>query len=92
MPTPTTRLLPTATAPWGAKSYPQWMTGDRPAPITPIKVGQGLLALPFDALRLQYAGAVRAGLAQRSIVDSGNWERGIDALEKLVLGPLARQR
>jgi Na+/H+-translocating membrane pyrophosphatase len=62
------------------------------ATLTPITVGQGLLALPFDALRAQYAGAVRAGLAPRSIVESGKWERGLDALEKLLLGPLARQR
>lgn len=69
-----------------------WMTGDRSARVTPIKVGKGLLALPFDALRFQYASAVRAGLSPRSIVDSGQWERGVDALEKLTLGPLARQR
>jgi len=55
-------------------------------------VGQGLLAMPFDALRFQYAGAVMAGLAQRSILASGKLERALDALEKLILGPLARQR
>jgi hypothetical protein len=48
--------------------------------------------MPFDAMRLQYASAVMAGLAQRSIIASGKLERALDALEKLILGPLARQR
>ncbi len=48
--------------------------------------------MPFDALRFQYAGVVMAGLAQRSLLASGQSERALDALEKLVLGPLARQR
>jgi len=48
--------------------------------------------MPFDAMRWQYAGAVMAGLAQRSIVASGKLEQALDALEKLILGPLARTR
>ncbi len=48
--------------------------------------------MPFDALRFQYASAVVAGLARRSIVASGKLERALDAVEKLTLGPLARQR
>lgn len=50
------------------------------------------LAAPFQALRLQYASAVTAGLIQRSILASGRLEQAIDRLEKLILGPLARQR
>jgi hypothetical protein len=88
----TQSILPTATALWAGKGYRQWMTGDRPTPLSALSAGQSLLALPFDALRAQYAGVVRAGLAPRSIVDSGQWERRLDALEKLTLGPLARQR
>jgi hypothetical protein len=53
---------------------------------------QALLAMPFDALRFQYAGAVIGGVAPRSLIASGQWERALDAMEKLVLGPLARQR
>lgn len=64
----------------------------RPVPIARISGGQGLLAMPFDALRVQYASVVKAGLAQRSLLASGHLERTLDALEKLVLGPLARQR
>ena len=48
--------------------------------------------MPFDAMRFQYARAVMAGLAPRSILASGKLERALDALEKLILGPLARQR
>lgn len=48
--------------------------------------------MPFDALRFQYAGAVIGGVAPRSLIASGQWERALDAMEKLVLGPLARQR
>jgi hypothetical protein len=54
--------------------------------------GQALFAVPFDAMRFQYAGVVMAGLAQRSILASGKLEQAIDALEKMILGPLARQR
>jgi hypothetical protein len=53
---------------------------------------QAYLTMPFDAMRFQYAGAVMAGLVQRSIVASGQLERTLDTLEKLILGPLARQR
>lgn len=54
--------------------------------------GAAFLAMPFDALRFHYAGAVMAGLVPRSIVDSSRLERALDLLERLVLGPLARQR
>jgi hypothetical protein len=43
-------------------------------------------------MRFQYASAVMAGLDQRSILASGKLERTLDALEKLILGSLARQR
>jgi hypothetical protein len=54
--------------------------------------GQAFLDFPFDAMRFQYAGAVASGLAQRSILASGKVERALDVLERLILGPLARQR
>ena len=84
-----TRLPTTPSALWAGIGYPLTWPGDRP---TPISVGQGLLAMPFDALRFQYASAVRAGMVQRSSLASGKLERTLDALEKLILGPLARQR
>jgi hypothetical protein len=60
--------------------------------LSPTATPHGLLALPFDALRMQYASAVMAGLAPRSLIASGNGERALDALETLILGPLARRR
>jgi len=66
--------------------------GGRSTPITRISAGHGIPAIPFDALRVQYASVVKAGLSQRSLLASGHLERTLDALEKLVLGPLARQR
>jgi hypothetical protein len=67
-------------------------SGNRSTPNTPVSGGQMLLAMPFDALRAQYASVVKAGLAQRSLLASGHLERTLDAMEKLILGPLARQR
>lgn len=67
----------------------------RPAQTNPgagLGVTFDLLAAPFEALRFQYASAVAAGLAQRSILASGRLEQAIDRLERLILGPLARQR
>lgn len=52
--------------------------------------GTALAHLPFDAMRSQYACAVNAGLARRSILDARDFERAVDALEHLTLGPLAR--
>jgi hypothetical protein len=46
--------------------------------------------LPFDALRFAYASAVQAGLLRRSMLASRDVEVRLDALEKLVLGPIAR--
>jgi hypothetical protein len=87
-----------APALWAGTCDALVLPGDPPSPVSPaspaspVSAGWGLLALPFDALRLQYASAVMAGLVQRSILASGRLERALDALEKLVLGPLARQR
>lgn len=58
----------------------------------PLGLGRNLLGTPFDALRFQYAGAVRLGLAPRSIVASGQLEQALGRLETLILGPLARRR
>jgi len=59
---------------------------------TALNAAQPILALPFDAMRQHYAGAVMAGLVPRSILDSARLERWLDALEALTLGPLARCR
>jgi len=59
---------------------------------TALSAAQPILALPFDAMRQHYAGAVMAGLVPRSLLDSARLERWLDALEVLMLGPLARCR
>ncbi len=68
--------------------------GQQPAEsgLPPNGMGRAFLALPFDAIRFQYAGAVMAGLVPRSILASAKFERALDALERLTLGALARQR
>jgi hypothetical protein len=50
----------------------------------------GLLELPFDTARAQYAQAVQAGLLERSVLASRDVERALDLAEQLALGPLAR--
>lgn len=47
--------------------------------------------LPFDMAREQYAKAVQLGLIQRSMLAWAKFERRIDLLEKMTLGPWARR-
>jgi hypothetical protein len=51
----------------------------------------GLLAWPLDLLRIQHAGAARAGLVPRSLLESRRFERQLGRVEQLALGPLARR-
>ena len=83
------RLQPASPAPWAGIRLPAHVAAYGPPPVSP---GQGRLAMPFDALRFQYACAVKAGLVERSLLASSQLERALDTLEKLILGPLARQR
>jgi hypothetical protein len=54
------------------------------------RAGKAIAALPFDALRTQYANAVKAGLVQNSMLASRDFEHALGALERVTLGPLAR--
>lgn len=47
--------------------------------------------LPFDMAREQYAKAVQIGLIERSMISWAKFERLIDSLEKMMLGPWARR-
>lgn len=47
--------------------------------------------LPFDMAREQYAKAVQMGLIERSMLRWARFERQLDLLEKLTLGPWARR-
>ena len=53
--------------------------------------GIGLLRLPFDHAREQYAMGVRAGLIERSMLASRDFEQGLVVAEQATLGPLARR-
>lgn len=50
-----------------------------------------VLGLPFDTARALYAMAVRVGLIENSLLNSARFGRYIHSLEKVTLGPLARQ-
>ncbi len=50
-----------------------------------------LQGLPFDMAREHYAKAVQFGLIERSLLGSAKFERQIDLLEKMTLGPWARR-
>lgn len=56
-----------------------------------LQVVTEALHLPFDVMRAQHAQAVRAGLLARSMLESRDFERHVNALEHLTLGPFARQ-
>ena len=45
----------------------------------------------FDLARAQHAAGVQAGLCKRSLLASADFERRLDLLERLTLGPLARR-
>ena len=46
---------------------------------------------PFDAARANYATAVQSGLIEPSILASRDFERTLNWLETVTLGPWARQ-
>lgn len=50
-----------------------------------------LQGLPFDMAREQYAKAVQLGLIERSMIAWAKFERQLDLLEKMTLGPWARR-
>lgn len=79
----------TATFTRFGRTRPQLATSPQ---ATPAQAGQALLAMPFDAMRFQYANAVMAGWVPRSILASAKSDRAIDLLEKFSLGPIARRR
>jgi len=49
------------------------------------------LGQPFDLARSLYALGVRLGLIQSSLLASASFGRDISSLEKMTLGPRARQ-
>ena len=61
-------------------------------PSTSFKSTMALVrGLPFDMAREQYANAVQVGLIERSMLRWAKFERQLDLMEKMILGPLARR-
>jgi len=56
-----------------------------------VQIGVGVLRLPFDVARAQYAKGCQVGLIERSMLASRDFEHALGALEHLTLGPLARR-
>ena len=50
-----------------------------------------ILGWPFDLARIQYAQAVRLGFIEHSLLKSAQFERELSQMERLALGPWARQ-
>ena len=55
-----------------------------------MQASQGMLVLPFDALRWSYTAGVQAGYIQSSMLASRDFEKALGILERMALGPLAR--
>jgi hypothetical protein len=49
------------------------------------------MAVPFEAARQQYALAVKAGLQPNSMLAYRDHFKALDQLEKVTMGPFARQ-
>lgn len=49
------------------------------------------LSWPFDLARAQHAASVQSGLRERSLLASADFERRLDLLERMTLGPFARR-
>ena len=73
----------------GRAVWPVWAAASTPA-MPAMNWACKAWQMPFDLLRAQHAQAVRAGLIERSILGSRAFERRVDALETLCLGPFAR--
>lgn len=62
----------------------------RGALLAMARANSDVLAIPFDMARDNYARAVRAGLIERSLLQSAHFARTVGAMERLALGPWAR--
>jgi hypothetical protein len=66
-----------------------------PLPVAEVTVtcptARALAVLPFDTARVVHARAARAGLVSRSLLASRDFEHGLGALERMLLGPWARR-
>lgn len=77
--------------PWAAvaAASPSWRVPPQVA--ASLDLFSATLSLPFDVMRVQHAEAVHAGLMSKSMLESRDFEKTVDALEHAALGPFARQ-
>lgn len=64
-----------------------WLDATRQATDAGLRAAR----FPFDAARAGYATAVQTGLIERSILASRDFERTLNWLETVTLGPWVRQ-
>jgi hypothetical protein len=64
-----------------------WLDATRQATDAGLRAAR----FPFDAARSNYTTAVQAGLIERSMLASRDFERTLSWLETVTLGPWARQ-
>lgn len=84
----TTRYhAPQATWPWAQAADTRCGVSEM---VAGLQLVSASLALPFDVMREQHARSVNAGLMANSILESRDFERTVDALEHVTLGPFAR--
>lgn len=87
MSTITTSLATQGSWPWARPGCahcapPEVMAG--------LQLVSATLSLPFDVMREQHAQGVHAGLMANSMLASRDFEKAVDALEHVTLGPFAR--
>jgi hypothetical protein len=66
------------------------LIGPGPSVVPGLQLFCDALHMPFDVMRSQHARAVQTGLMANSILESRDFENGLDALEHICLGPFAR--
>ncbi len=59
---------------------------------TSTDYARGILRMPFDLARENYASSVRAGLTEQSMLASAKFASALSLMETMALGPLARSR
>ena len=79
------------TLPGAAPAIPVNPASIEAAVTSAVSVARGALQWPFDTMREHYANAVRAGLVERSLIASAQFERKVAVLEQSLLGACARR-
>lgn len=81
-------VSPSGSQPWAEA----WSRSAMQCAALPVRLGSEALRSPFDALRWAHAASARAGWVPRSLRESASFEQALMALERALLGPLARRR